>query len=78
VSGNETSPGCFSTATGGGEVFAGSVVAVPPAELLVLFFAPAGRPRFLVDEEVFSAKGFAEVLLDSIIFELKLSVIINN
>ena len=49
VSGNETSPGCFSTGTGG-EASAGRVVPVPV--LLVLFLTPTGRPRF------FSMKNF--------------------
>ena len=80
VSGNETSPGCFST---GGTTIGGSievsggglVIVVPPVLLLFLFSTPAGRPRFFVDEVLLSGMRFAEDLFDSIIFELKLSVI---
>jgi hypothetical protein len=75
VSGNETSPGCFSTDTGG-EVSAGRVVPVPV--LLFLFLTPTGRPRFFFDEELVSGICFAGGLFDNIIFELKLSVIMHE
>ena len=71
VSGNETSPGCFSTA-------ATTVDVVVPAAELVLFLTPAGRPRFLGDEAFFPALIFAGALFDSIMLELNPSVIVHK
>ena len=70
MSGNETSPGCFSTAA--------TTVDVVSAAELVLFLTPAGRPRFLGDEALFPALIFAEALFDSIILELNPSVIVHK